>query len=57
MITPPVSLQDLRRRINVTAKADSAGRGGVRHGSKTGLGLFGGYWVRYGAVPESAPRR
>ena len=36
MITSPVSLQDLRRRIYVTAKADSAGRGGVRRGSMSG---------------------
>ena len=43
MTTTPISLQDLRRRIYVTAKADktiaaSAGRGGVRRGSMTGSG-------------------
>ena len=43
MTTTPISLQDLRRRIYVTAKADktiaaSAGRGGVRCGSMNGSG-------------------
>ena len=43
MTTTPISLQDLRRRIYVTAKADktiaaSAGRGGVRRGSMNGSG-------------------
>jgi hypothetical protein len=38
MTTSSVSLQDLRRRIYVTAKADSAGRGGVRCGSMNGSG-------------------
>src|SRR5438128_12679223 len=43
MTTTPISLQDLRRRIYVTAKADktiaaSAGRGGVRRGSLNGSG-------------------
>src|SRR2546428_1670808 len=43
MITTPISLQDLRRRIYVMAKADKtnrgfAGRGGVRRGSMNGSG-------------------
>src|SRR5215467_7366239 len=33
MIKAPISLQDLRRRIYIKAKADSAGRGGVDAGS------------------------
>jgi len=32
VITAPSNLQDLRRRLYVKAKADSAGRGGVRRG-------------------------
>ena len=58
MTTTPISLQDLRRRIYVTAKADktiaaSAGTAWLHER----LGLFGDYRVRYWTAPESAPSR
>ncbi len=62
MITTPISLQDLRRRIYVMAKADKTNRGfGWKRWSTAWfherLGLFGDYRVGYWAAHESAPGR
>ncbi len=62
MITTPISLQDLRRRIYVMAKADKTNRGfGWKRWSTAWLherlGLFGDYRVCYWAAHESAPGR
>jgi hypothetical protein len=57
MTTPPISLQDLRRRIYVAAKADFGWNRWSTAWLHERLGLFGDYRVRYWRAPESAPSR
>ncbi len=62
MITTPISLQDLRRRIYVMAKADKTNRGfGWKRWSTAWfherLGLFGDYRVCYWAAHERGMSR
>src|SRR5712691_229417 len=58
MTTPPIRLQDLRRRIYVMTKADKTNRGfGWKRWSTAWfherLGLFGDYRVRFGLRPKA----
>jgi hypothetical protein len=57
MTTPSISLQDLRRRVYVTAKADFGWKRWSTAWLHERLELFGDYRVRHWAAPESAPSR
>jgi hypothetical protein len=47
MITPPVSLQDLRRSLYIKAKTELGWKRWSKQWLYSVLGLFSGYRVRY----------
>ena len=56
MITPPVSLQDLRKSLYIKAKTESAGSDGVNSGSTAYLACLTVIGYASSSPSESRPR-